>query len=38
MPATSLRPEIVQGMIAHRERPLTTDEIYDHITASGVAI
>ena len=26
MPSTSLRPQIVRVMAAHRERPLTTEE------------
>ena len=33
----SLRPQIVQVMAAHRERPLTTEEIYEHVAFSGVA-
>ena len=37
MTATSLRPRVVQVMAAHRERPFTTEEIYEHIAASGVA-
>ena len=38
MTSTSLRPQIVQVMAAHRERPLTTEEIHEHVTASaGVA-
>ena len=37
MVANSLRPQIVRGMAAHRERPLTTTEIYEHVASSGVA-
>ena len=37
MVVKSLRPQIVQVMATHRERPLTTAEIYEHIAASGVA-
>ena len=37
MPANSLRPQVVQVMAAHRERPFTTEEIYEHIASSGVA-
>ena len=37
MPATSLRPQIVQVMAAHRERPLTTEEIYERVAGGGVA-
>ena len=37
MAANSLRPQIVRVMAAHRERPLTTTEIYQHVAASGVA-
>ena len=33
MPANSLRPQVVQVMAAHRERPLTTTEIYEHVAA-----
>ena len=36
MPATSLRPQIVQLMAAHRERPFTTQEIYEQVAAAGV--
>ena len=36
MAANSLRPQIVQVMAAHRERPLTTREIHQHVAASGV--
>ena len=35
MTATSLRPQIVRVMAAHRERPLTTDEIYERVAASA---
>ena len=37
MAASSLCPQIVRVMAAHRERPLTTEEIYEHVAASGVA-
>ena len=37
MAANSLRPQIVQVMASHRQRPLTTTEIYQHVAASGVA-
>ena len=37
MTATSLRPQIVRVMAAHRERSLTTEEIHDRVAASGVA-
>ena len=37
MVANSLRPQIVRVMAAHRERPLTTTEIYQHVASSGVA-
>ena len=37
MAANSLRPQIVRVMAAHRERPLTTDEIYAQVAASGVS-
>ena len=37
MAANSLRPQIVRVMAVHRERPLTTTEIYQHVAASGVA-
>ena len=37
MAANSLRPQIVQVMAAHRERPLTTTENYQHVAASCVA-
>ena len=37
MPSTSLRPQIVRVMAAHRERPLTTEEIYEQVASSGVA-
>ena len=37
MAANSLRPQIVRVMAAHRERPLTTTEIDQHVAASGVA-
>ena len=37
MAANSLRPQIVRALAAHRERPLTTTEIYQHVAASGVA-
>ena len=37
MTSSSLRPQIVQVMAAHRERPVTTEEIYEH-AAAGVAI
>ena len=37
MAANSLRPQIVRVMAAHRERPLTTDEIYEQVAACGVA-
>ena len=37
MPANSLRPQIVQVMAAHLERPLTTEEIYERVAAGGVA-
>ena len=36
MAANSLRPQIVRVMATHRERPLTTREIYEHVAASGV--
>ena len=36
MASPSLRPQIVQVMAAHRERPFTTGEIYEHVAASGV--
>ena len=37
MAANSLRPQIVQVMASHRQRPLTTTENYQHVAASGVA-
>ena len=37
MAENSLRPQIVQVMATHRQRPLTTTEIYQHVAASGVA-
>ena len=33
MAANSLRPQIVQVMAAHRERPLTTTEVYQYVAA-----
>ena len=36
MAANSLRPQIVRLMAAHRERPFTTEEIYEQVAASGV--
>ena len=35
--ATSLRPHIVQVMVAHQGCVLTTEEIYGLVAASGVA-
>ena len=37
MAANSLRPQIVRLMAAHRERPFTTEEIYEQVAASGVS-
>ncbi len=37
MASSNLRPQIVRVMAAHRGRPLTTREIYEHVAASGVA-
>ena len=37
MAANSLRPQIVRALAAHRECPLTTTEIYQHVAASGMA-
>ena len=31
MASSSLRPQIVQVLAAHRERPLTTEEIYEYV-------
>ena len=36
MATNSLRPQIVQVMAAHRERPFTTQEIYEQVAAAGV--
>ena len=36
MAANSLRPQVVRVMAAHRERPFTTEEIYEQVAASGV--
>ena len=37
MAANSLRPQVVRVMAAHRERPFTTEEIYEQVAASGVS-
>ena len=36
MATNSLRPQIVQVMAAHRDRPFTTQEIYEQVAAAGV--
>ena len=37
MASSTLRPQIVRVMAAHRGRPVTTTEIYDYVAVSGVA-
>ena len=37
MAANSLRPQVLLVMAAHRERPPTTEEIYEQVAASGVS-